>query len=183
MSKGVIRVEGKKRIDVLTYAAMAVTLVCVTLTGLMQAKLNNSIKELSSALTAQDEMTSKSNLFALNMPSDEPSSSLAVSETETTLLTEVFTTESNNKTQKHNIEENTTAYRITTTAKLSVEELPMDSVLVYSKNSKKLHSRSCSYAKRINPENLMSIDSADIQELFDNGYTLCSHCKGRISGE
>lgn len=50
--------------------------------------------------------------------------------------------------------------------------------LVYSKHAKKLHSPDCPYAKKIKPENLESLDKAELDAYRERGFTLCEHCRG-----
>lgn len=174
--------EAGKRVDFLTYAAIAITFICVCLTVIMQVKLSNGIKTLSSELSSLSEQTNESNILAQYTHSDESYSVQTVSETQTTTQIDLsVNTENNNNSNNRtlNIEENTTAY--VTVTKRDVSEMPLDSVLVYSKNSKKLHSRSCPYAKRIKEENLMSVESGELSDLLNSGFTLCSHCQGRIA--
>lgn len=176
-----------KRVDCLTYAAIAVTFICVCFTVIMQVKLNDSIKtlssELSSELSSASGQTDESNVLAQYTHSDESYSVQTVSETQTTTQINLSGNAENNKNNNNirtfNFEEKTTAY--VTVTKRALSEMPLDSVLVYSKNSKKLHSRSCPYAKRIKEENLMSVESSELSDLLDSGFTLCSHCQGRIA--
>ncbi len=67
---------------------------------------------------------------------------------------------------------NTTA---DTTVTVTVTEI--DTILVVNKNSKKIHSSTCSYAKNMKEENKAVISSDELQDYLDKGYTVCTRCK------
>lgn len=47
---------------------------------------------------------------------------------------------------------------------------------VINKNSKKIHSPGCQYAKNMNEENKETIVTDNLSEYFDKGYSVCSKC-------
>lgn len=63
------------------------------------------------------------------------------------------------------------------TADTTVAVTEIDTVLVVNKNSKKIHSSTCSYAKNMKEENKAVISSDELQDYLDKGYTVCTRCK------
>ena len=63
-------------------------------------------------------------------------------------------------------------------ASTTVESTELDSVLVINTNSKKIHSSTCSYAGNMKEENKAVISSDELQAYLDEGYAMCSRCKG-----
>ena len=55
--------------------------------------------------------------------------------------------------------------------------MAFDTILVVNKNSKKIHSSTCSYAKNMKEENKAVISSDELQDYLDKGYTVCTRCK------
>ena len=51
---------------------------------------------------------------------------------------------------------------------------------VINKDSKKIHKEDCSFSKRMNEENklIVKLTPEELNEYFENGYTLCTTCKG-----
>lgn len=66
---------------------------------------------------------------------------------------------------------------VNTTADTTVTVTEIDTVLVVNKNSKKIHSSTCSYAKNMKEENKAVISSDELQDYLDKGYTVCTRCK------
>lgn len=66
---------------------------------------------------------------------------------------------------------------VNTTADTTVAVTEIDTVLVVNKNSKKIHSSTCSYAKNMKEENKAVISSDELQDYLDKGYTVCTRCK------
>lgn len=71
----------------------------------------------------------------------------------------------------------------TTKAAVTEKVTVLDSVFVFSKNSKKLHSRTCPYAAKIKEENMQSISADELQQYLDNGYEFCGSCHGFTEAE
>ena len=71
----------------------------------------------------------------------------------------------------------------TTKAAVTEKVTVLDSVFVFSKNSKKLHSRTCPYAAKIKEENMQSISAEELQQYLDNGYEFCGSCHGFTEAE
>ena len=69
---------------------------------------------------------------------------------------------------------NTTA---DTTVAVTEAVTEIDTILVVNKNSKKIHSSTCSYAKNMKEENKAVISSDELQAYLDKGYTVCTRCK------
>ena len=60
----------------------------------------------------------------------------------------------------------------------TAESTELDSVLIINTNSKKIHSSTCSYARNIKEENKIAVSSDELQSYLNDGYTVCSRCKG-----
>lgn len=73
--------------------------------------------------------------------------------------------------------ETTKKATVNTTADTTVTVTEIDTVLVVNKNSKKIHSSTCSYAKNMKEENKAVISSDELQDYLDKGYTVCTRCK------
>ena len=73
--------------------------------------------------------------------------------------------------------ETTEKATVKTTADTTVAVTEIDTVLVVNKNSKKIHSSTCSYAKNMKEENKAVISSDELQDYLDKGYTVCTRCK------
>lgn len=73
--------------------------------------------------------------------------------------------------------ETTEKATVKTTADTTVTVTEIDTILVVNKNSKKIHSSTCSYAKNMKEENKAVISSDELQDYLDKGYTVCTRCK------
>lgn len=73
--------------------------------------------------------------------------------------------------------ETTEKATVNITADTTVAVTEIDTVLVVNKNSKKIHSSTCSYAKNMKEENKAVISSDELQDYLDKGYTVCTRCK------
>ncbi|MDY6060154.1 MAG: hypothetical protein SPI76_07445, partial [Candidatus Fimenecus sp.] len=73
--------------------------------------------------------------------------------------------------------ETTEKATVNTTADTTVAVTEIDTILVVNKNSKKIHSSTCSYAKNMKEENKAVISSDELQNYLDKGYTVCTRCK------
>ena len=73
--------------------------------------------------------------------------------------------------------ESTKKATVKTTADTTVAVTEIDTILVVNKNSKKIHSSTCSYAKNMKEENKAVISSDELQDYLDKGYTVCTRCK------
>lgn len=73
--------------------------------------------------------------------------------------------------------ESTEKATVNTTADTTVAVTEIDKILVVNKNSKKIHSSTCSYAKNMKEENKAVISSDELQAYLDKGYTVCTRCK------
>lgn len=73
--------------------------------------------------------------------------------------------------------ETTEKATVNTTADTTVAVTEIDTILVVNKNSKKIHSSTCSYAKNMKEENKAVISSDELQDYLDKGYTICTRCK------
>lgn len=73
--------------------------------------------------------------------------------------------------------ESTEKATVNTTVETTVAVTEIDTVLVVNKNSKKIHSSTCSYAKNMKEENKAVISSDELQDYLDKGYTVCTRCK------
>ncbi len=54
-------------------------------------------------------------------------------------------------------------------------------VLIINKNSKKIHSPTCSYVKNMKAENRGEISADELDAYLAQGYTMCQRCKGYAS--
>lgn len=68
--------------------------------------------------------------------------------------------------------ESTKKATVNTTADTTVTVTEIDTVLVVNKNSKKIHSSTCSYAKNMKEENKAVISSDELQAYLDKGYSV-----------
>lgn len=73
--------------------------------------------------------------------------------------------------------ESTEKATVNTTTDTTVAVTEIDTILVVNKNSKKIHSSTCSYAKNMKEENKAVISSDELQAYLDKGYTVCTRCK------
>lgn len=73
--------------------------------------------------------------------------------------------------------ETTEKATVKTTADTTVAVTEIDTILVVNKNSKKIHSSTCSYAKNMKEENKVVISSDELQDYLDKDYTICTRCK------
>ena len=81
------------------------------------------------------------------------------------------------RSEAHRAAESTEKATVNTTADTTVAVTEIDTVLVVNKNSKKIHSSTCSYAKNMKEENKAVISSDELQNYLDKGYTVCTRCK------
>lgn len=81
------------------------------------------------------------------------------------------------RSEAHRAAESTKKATVNTTADTTVAVTEIDTVLVVNKNSKKIHSSTCSYAKNMKEENKAVISSDELQDYLDKGYTVCTRCK------
>ena len=208
--KGVLaNMRNLNKIDILIFAALFVALICLITTGVMQVQINKNLKAIvNGAVTDEDEKT----FTAQSSEFFQSENSYYTSITETQDVTEAITcdneisteNEYNSNAQNYfysSEQENTTyeqttgqvtsfwqynqtkPYNIQSTTELTEKEPQLDTVFVFSKNSKKLHSRTCPYVNQIKEENKRTITSNQLQEYLDNGYTFCSHCQGYVAEE
>lgn len=195
-----------EKLDIAIYILLFLSIVCIVSVGVLQNSINKEILQLVRE-DSQAVTSSQNNEYVQEVVNDtQPYSEQPVTDfAEITEIQTIFTTEeiTNEQTYENVTFENstvayTTAAVQTTTAKNPIawwqpnttavqtvqpttEKAPeLDTVFVYSKNSNKLHSRSCPYALKIKPENLKSVEAPEVQELLDKGYTFCSHCQGYV---
>lgn len=200
------------KIDILIFATLFVALICLTTTGIMQAQINKSLKAIvSGAVTNEEEITftaQSSGVFQNENSENEETTSPIENQD----VTEAITCENDITTQNENEskaqtyfyspEPEITSYaqtaeRVTSfwwnshtkphnnqsTTDLTEKVPQLDTVFVFSKNSKKLHSRTCPYVNQIKEENRRTVTANQLQDYLDKGYTFCSHCQGYVIEE
>ncbi len=96
-------------------------------------------------------------------------------------ITASVSAESTKKNEQNAVK--TTAAPKTTSPPVTEKATVLDSEFVFSKNSKKLHSRTCPNAAKIKEENRKTITADELQEYLDNGYEFCANCQGFTTAE
>ncbi len=178
------------KLDFLTCAAVSVSIICLAVTGYMQYEIKDSINLLRDAAetrqyNAEISDETQANLENTQAPAVEETTvqTTAVIESTTAAKTEKsdFTVYNSSVPKAKNSSGGGQKTTLRQAAQKAEKEPQLDTVFVYSKNSKKLHSRTCPYADRIKEENKMTINDYELQEFLDNGYSFCSHCQGYIT--
>lgn len=201
--------EDSKTVDILIFGALFVCIVCLSTTLFLQNNLRKEINALTGNTSKYNEVTfaqtqeymqTVTNLYeeatTQETTTEIPSTTMAENNTyeNTTayyqIETEAYQQNDNQQQATRNYgflggifggntsQANTT--QLTTIAPATEKTTQLDTVFIYSKNSKKLHSRTCSYGAQIKEENKRSINEDQLQEYLDKGYTFCSHCQGCI---
>lgn len=161
-----------KKFDIIIFAAFFITVACLCVTVGVQLSMNKQL----SLLTTQESVTQIS-IPIVTYAESTTLESETISESETVTVVNVsnavLNAESTNSTSAK-----TTAPNKTTVKETTEKSTQIDSVLIVNKNSKKIHSSTCSYAQNMNDENKLIISSDELQSYLDNGYTMCSRCHG-----
>lgn len=197
--------EDSRIVDILMFSVLSVTVLCLSTTAVLQHNLRKEISALrTNCSDSSDEITftarTESSYENTTLYFEETVASETITEPSTTLIYEYNTAENTTaygyiqegnsqtpqNTRNYNLfgtangsQPQTTA-QVKTTVPVTEKSTQLDSVFVYSKNSKKLHSRNCPYAVKIKEENKRTLNADLLQEYLDKGYTFCSHCHGYI---
>ena len=167
--------NNKFKISVAT--AFAVIVLCAVGIGILKSLTNQKLNEAKYYIYKSQQQTTEAVTVYVPVASKED-------ETEPDNRSGSGYKKSSNSSGKSKKSSTETKADKTTTEKTTVattEKVTVfDSIFVYSESAKKVHSRSCPYVKGINDESYCYINADDADELFEQGYEFCSHCKGYV---
>lgn len=148
--------------------------LCLGATFVLQLRMQSTLESL--AALPQQTITASESTAAVVLQSEvtgasQESESMSSLEVSAVAATQAEKTSTSTKPS-------TTKRQTTTTAPRSTEISP---VLVINKNSKKIHSPTCSYVKNMKEENRGEISSEELDSYLSQGYTMCQRCKGYVS--
>ena len=159
--------------DCCIFVALFIIGVSMIITVKIQLEMQHRINAAASQSPSTEIFTAR------NSVTSELEETKSVAETAESSVTVATTAKKAEKTEKAAKTEKSVAVTSEKTKpETTVGSTELDSVLVLNKNSKKIHSSSCSYAQNIKEENKAVISSAELQSYLDGGYTFCSRCNG-----
>ena len=192
--------ENGRLAKISVFIALFIAFVSMCLTVKLHMDIENNLDILNYGITDEAEQQGENKTYtakALTETSTTQEETATEAVIEQQAVTEKHTqtsTKSSSKSSKSSnssaannavagavAEQATQAAAITEAAIAKQESEPvtqLDSVFVFSKNSKKLHSRTCPYAAKIKEENRKTITIDELQEYLDNGYEFCANCQG-----
>lgn len=160
--------------DCCIFVALFIIAISMVITFKLQIEINRHIA-IATVTEAADSSTDS--FSARNNVTLETNNTASISET-TDIQRVVKTKAAENAAQsKAQRAETTEKATVNTTADTTVAVTEIDTILVVNKNSKKIHSSTCSYAKNMKEENKAVISSDELQNYLDKGYTVCTRCK------
>lgn len=154
------------------------TFLCLGATFVLQLRMQETLESLAElpnqTVSAKESAAAESEPAAVS-ESTEPPLSLEVSA--------VAAAQTDGSTANTSAATRVTAAKTQTTETTTAPPRPTEisAVLVINKNSKKIHSPTCSYVKNMKEENRGEISSAELDAYLAQGYTLCQRCKGVAS--
>lgn len=160
-----------KKFDVIVFAAFFICTCSLTATVIMQKSMKNKLFAYSAVVGG----ISNSYVYSAEKPPSVSKSTETTSEPMTDAVIGAVgyvTTEA--------AADNTAAEKKTekATVKPTEKSTEIDTVLIVNKNSKKIHSSTCSYVSKMKDENKIVISSDELSHYLESGYTLCSACHG-----
>ncbi len=161
-----------KKFDVIVFTAFFICTCSLTATVIIQKSLQNKLFAYSAVIGG----VSNSHVYSVEKP---PSVSKSA-ETTTELMTDAVLGAVGYVTTDSAAADSTVTERKTSkhTVKQTEKSTEIDSVLIINKNSKKIHSSTCSYVSKMNDGNKIVISSDELSHYLESGYTLCSVCHG-----
>ncbi|MEG1846188.1 MAG: hypothetical protein RR239_04730 [Oscillospiraceae bacterium] len=157
------------------------TLIIITFS--FQIKLFNDLNQLSTGIIKENSSL-KAEISICTATKESLSSEMEISEKLTTKPLEPDGIESLISKPIETIQslKNETMIKQTTskitTIKATEHILELDSQFIVNVNSKKIHSSTCASGLKIKDENKIVIKKSELQSYLDNGYEMCSVCKG-----
>lgn len=160
--------------DCCIFVALFIIAISMVITLKLQIEINRHIA-IATVTEAADSSTDS--FSARNNVTLEINDTASIPET--TDIQRVVKTKAAGATAQNKARrtESTKKATVNTTADTTVTVTEIDTVLVVNKNSKKIHSSTCSYAKNMKEENKAVISSDELQAYLDKGYTVCTRCK------
>lgn len=160
--------------DCCIFVALFIIAISMVITFKLQIEINRHIA-IATVTEAADSSTDS--FSARNNVTLEINDTASIPET-TDILRAVETKADGAAAQsKTRRVETTEKATVNTTTDTTVAVTEIDTILVVNKNSKKIHSSTCSYAKNMKEENKAVISSDELQAYLDKGYTVCTRCK------
>lgn len=161
-----------KKFDVIVFAAFFICVISLTATVIMQKSMQSKLFAYSAGVGG---------VLNSYVYSVEKSPSVSKSaETTTEPMTDAVIGAVGYVTAEASAADNTVTEKKTAkpTAKQTEKTTEIDTVLIINKNSKKIHSSTCSYVSKMKDENKIVISSDELSNYLESGYTLCSVCHG-----
>ena len=163
-----------KKFDILIFAAFFISFSCLIATVILQNNINKKLLVIS----AENEVTYTAKAAQSSIiTSDRLTSSAAGSPfAENVENNDVGIVSYGSSTSSFSA--STSKVKVTSGKATTEKCTEIDSVLIVNKNTKKIHSSTCSYAIKTKDENKFPISSDELPGYLNNGYSLCSVCHG-----
>jgi hypothetical protein len=155
--------------DCCIFVALFIVGISLFVTLKLQIEMKNRIAVAAALQAPSTEVFTARNNFTL-APHETREISETVTETSQALTIE--------ETKRETTEKSTEKTTVKPKTETTVASTELDSTLVVNTNSKKIHSSTCSYAGNMKEENKAVISSDELQAYLDEGYAMCSRCKG-----
>lgn len=163
--------------DCCIFVALFIITISMVVTLKLQIEINRHIAIATVTEAAEAADASTDSFSARNNVTLEDNNTASIPETtDIQRAAETKAVKAAARSKAHRAE-TTEKATVNTTADTTVAVTEIDTVLVVNKNSKKIHSSTCSYAKNMKEENKAIISSDELQAYLDKGYTVCSRCK------
>lgn len=162
--------------DCCIFVALFIIAISMVITLKLQIEINRHIAiatmaEIEAADSSTDSFSARNNVtLEINDTASIPETTDVQRVAETKAVRAAARSEARSA-------ESTKKATVNTTVDTTVAVTEIDTVLVVNKNSKKIHSSTCSYAKNMKKENKAVISSDELQAYLDKGYTVCTRCK------
>lgn len=163
--------------DCCIFVALFIIAISMVITLKLQIEINRHIAISTMAEVEEATDASTDSFSARNNVTLEDNNTASIPETtDIQRAAETKAVRAAARSKAHRAE-TTEKATVNTTADTTVAVTEIDTVLVVNKNSKKIHSSTCSYAKNMKEENKAVISSDELQAYLDKGYTVCTRCK------
>lgn len=168
----------KKKFKDIIFEAAAITVVCLVASLVLQFinmhKMNVLFNSLYFVKTENKSIDNQGIIV--------DSYTAKTTETQSNVVADSVNSETVSATTE-DISEKATSKKNKTTKSSSAKTNVKDTEFVYSKSSKKIHSRSCPFAKKIKDDNKVYVSSEQADGLLDKGYSFCTNCEGYVYGD
>ncbi len=160
-----------RKIDVIVFAAFFICICSLTATVIMQKCMKRELLAFSSGIGG----ISNTYVYSAEKSLSVEKSSETLTEPTSDAVIGAVSYVTIESAEDNAVTEKTT---VKPTEKPTEKSTEIDSVLIVNKNSKKIHSSSCSYVLRMKDENKAVISSDELAQYLENGYTMCGVCHG-----